>query len=395
MPVPTAFHPRTHALCKSLLYKEWAGCYAVRRYDTSHEREYFAIRHAAGLQDATPLYKYDLRGPDAGRLLTRIMVRAFLKMKVGVVRYICWCDDEGKVLDDGTVTRLDDQHFRMTSAEPTLYWLERHARGLDVEIADVSRKIAAVALQGPNSRAVLSGVFGSSVEELAFFRAMTAQADGREVVITRTGYTGDLGYELWVPNADALWLWDTLMEAGRPHGLMPTGLDTLDVVRVEAGFILQDVDYFSARAAMIPRQESSPFELGLGWMVKTERDPFIGQAALVREEERGSARALAGVEIDWEQFEDIFNAWGLPPDLPTETCRAGAPVYSDGRQIGQVTSRTWSPTLKRYIGLASVLSEFSEPGTELSVEVTVEYHRTPCRARVVKKPFFDPERKKA
>ncbi len=395
MPVPTPFHPRTSALCTSLFYKEWAGCYAVRSFDTCHEREYYAVRHAAGLLDVTPLYKYDVRGPDAGRLLSRVCVRGFTKQKLGVVSYVCWCDDDGHVLDDGTVTHLDDEHYRMTTADPSLYWLNRHARGLDVEVTDVSRTIAAVALQGPKARAVASELVPSGLDELRFFRALRTEWEGRELLVTRTGYTGDLGYELWVANEDALPLWDALIEAGRPHGLMPMGLDALDVVRVEAGFLLKDVDYFSAKHALIPPHRSTPFELGFAWMVKLDRAPFVGQAALKRAQENGHERALVGLEIDWERFEEIYYSFGLPPDLPTATCREGVPVYAHGRFVGQATSRTWSPTCKRYIALATVEAEHAEIGSELEIEVTVEYNRTPCRATVVEKPFFDPERKKS
>lgn len=399
MPRPTPLHPRTQALCDSFLFKEWAGCYAVRRYDNYHEREYYALRHQATLMDASPLHKYEVTGPNAADLISRVMVRAFHKYKVGRVSYVCWCDEHGKVLDDGTVARLDDQHFRVTSADPTLAWLERHSRGLDVEVKDISRELAAMALQGPRARDILRQVVGGGVDELRFFRAMPVHFEtgngGCDGVVTRTGYTGDLGYELWAWNDDAVPVWDAVMEAGQVHGLLPMGLDALDVSRVEAGFLLGAVDYTSARHAYIERQKSSPYELNFDWMVQLERDPFVGQAALRAEKEQGTKRRFVGLDIDWIEFEAIHTRFGLPPHLTTETCREGVPIYREGKQVGYATSRTWSPTLKKYLALGTVNADYAAPGTDLTIEVTCEYERHGARARVTKTPFFDPERKKA
>jgi len=399
MPRPTPLHSRTQALCGSLLYKEWAGCFAVCRYDNYHEREYYALRHQATLMDASPLYKYEVKGKNAADLLSRVMVRPFHKFKPGRVTYVCWCDEHGKVLDDGTVTRLDEQHFRVTSADPTLAWLQRHARGLDVEVEDISRKMAALALQGPRAREILRQLVGAELDELRFFRAMPVRfGSGKQAcegVVTRTGYTGDLGYELWMWNDDAASVWDAVMEAGRIHGLLPMGLDALDVSRVEAGFLLNGVDYTSARGAYIERQKSSPYELNFDWMVKLDRDPFIGQAALRAEKEQGTPRRFIGLDIDWNEFEAIHARFGLPPHLTTETCRAGVPIYREGKQVGYATSRTWSPTLKKYLALGTVNADYAAPGTNLTIEVTCEYERHGASARVARTPFFDPERKKA
>jgi aminomethyltransferase len=404
MPRPTPFHARTSALCTSLLYKEWAGCYAVKRYDVYVDREYYALRHQATLMDATPLYKYELRGRDACALVSRVMVRGFEGHKTGRVSYVCWCDEHGKVLDDGTVTKLAEYHFRVTSADPALAWLERQARGLDVSITDVSRSLAALALQGPRSRDVLRSVVGKEIDGLRFFRAMpvrfpiargAAGGPGFDGWITRTGYTGDLGYELWCANEHALALWDAVMEAGAPHGLLPMGLDALDVVRVEAGFVLGAVDYTSARIAFIERQKSTPFELGFDWMVEEERAGFIGAAALRAERAAGPTRRLVGLEIDWDAYEALHAGLGLVPHLATETSREGVPVYDGGRQVGYATSRTFSPTLKKYLALAHVSADLARPGTELAIEATCEYERHTVPARVTKTPFLDLERKKA
>ena len=401
MPWPTAFHERTSALCTSLLYKEWAGCYAVKRYDLYHEREYYALRHAVTVLDATPLYKYDLTGPDAARFLSWLSVRDFASHKPGRVSYVAWCDERGKVLDDGTITRFDERSFRLTSADPSWAWLTDRSEGFDVKIVDQSRTLAALAVQGPHARALVRELVGPRIDKLGYFRALRARvgpaAPGRgfDLTVTRTGYTGDLGYELWVANEHALALWDALFEAGQPLGILAMGLDALDVARVEAGYVLQGCDYYSARTALIDHQRSTPYELGFDWMVQLEREPFVGQRALQAEAASGgAARKLVGLEIDWEEFERLHEAWGLPPHLAAETSREGVPIYHGGRQVGQATSRAWSPTLKKYLALATVRREHAEPGRELAIEVTVEHERQVATARVMPLPFFDPPRKK-
>jgi aminomethyltransferase len=397
LPAPTPFHPRTFALNTSLLYKEWAGCYAPKRYDIYLDREYYAVRHQATVMDCSPLYKYEVRGKDAAALLARVMVKSFAKFAVGRVGYVCWCDEHGKVLDDGTVTRLADEHFRVTAADPAWAWLNLHARGLAVTLEDSSRTLAALALQGPKAKEILRALIGSAADGIKFFKALACELPGTRtpVFVTRTGYTGDLGYELWVANEHALALWDALMEAGKPHGLLPMGLDALDVSRVEAGFLLGGVDYTSARRAPIERQKSTPYELGFGWMVELERGPFVGRDALRREEATGPRKKFVGLEIDWDDFERIHEQFALPPHLETGTSRDGVPLYRGGRQVGYATSRSWSPLLKRYLALATVDADLAAPGTELEIEVTCEYERHRARATVSKLPFFDPERKKA
>jgi len=395
MPVPTPFHERTAALCESLRWKDWAGHYAVCSYGVLHDPEYFAIRHAAGLLDVTPLFKYEVTGSDAAAFLARVMVRDIRKLGVGRVTYCPWTDEEGKTLDDGTITRLEEKRFRVTSAEPAFQWLAAHTRGFEAEVRDVTEEIGALALQGPRSRAILAEACDGDIANLRFFRATTGSIASQTVEITRTGYTGDLGFEIWVPREGALAVWDALMEAGLPHGLLPAGLDALDVTRIEAGFILQGIDYFSARDCLIERQKSTPFEVGLGWAVQLERDPFLGQAALREEKRRGSARALVGLQIDWEELERLYEEAGLPPALPACAWRSAVPVYHGSRHVGRATSGTWSPTLKKNLALASVEARFADPGTVLSIEATVEYERRTVPARVVPRPFFDPERKRA
>ena len=396
MPVPTPFHPRTSALCASYRWKHWAGYYAVCSYDVTHEREYTAFRHSAGLLDVTPLFKYEVVGKDAAAFLARVMARDIRKLKIGQVSYVCWCDEKGKTLDDGTVTRIAETHFRVTAALPSSVWLQRNARGFAVAIEDVSAKIATLALQGPNSREILRKASDADMAALGFFKTAACRMDGFSARITRTGYTGDLGYEIWVDNADALKLWDRLIDAGKAYGIEPAGLDALDVARIEAGFILLDVDYFSAKDCLIESRKSSPYEIGLGWTVQLEREPFIGQAALIEEAAKGSKWSLVGLDIDWTELESLYEDVGLPPSLPIAAWRAAVPVFTDdGEQVGQATSGAWSPTLKKNLALATVACAHAKPGTRLRIEATVEYRRQSVRATVVERPFFNPERKRA
>lgn len=396
MPQPTPFHGRTSQQCNSLRWKEWAGYYAVCSYDNYHEREYFALRHAAGLIDVTPLYKYDITGPDAGSYLSRLMVRDVQHMRTGRVQYCCWCDDAGKVIDDGTVTRFDEHVFRVTSALPMYSWFHRHSRGFVVEIQETTHDIAVLSLQGPNSRAVLEQVCDANLQNLSFFASTHAQLDKHKVVISRTGYTGDLGYEIWMENHCAIEIWDILVHAGKPHGLLPAGLDAMDITRVEAGFILNGVDYFSAPHCLIDAQKSTPFEIGLGWMVKLDRESFLGQKALQQEKNNGSTWVLRGLVLDWDEFENLHREYGLPPHVPSKAWRTAVPVYnSTFNHVGQATSGTWSPTLKQNLALATLRQEHGTPGQTLQMEVTVEYQRRTVSATVVETPFYNPERKKA
>ena len=395
MPIPSPFHARTAELCTSLRWKEWAGYHAVCSYDTCHEPEYHAFRHAAGLLDVTPLYKVDVRGPEAAAFLAWLTVRDVTRLRPLQVWYLCWCDEAGKVVDDGTVTRLEDDLFRLTSAEPAFAWLARHAGGWDVAIADRSEDLGALAVQGPTARAVLRELCGPALEDLRFFRAAAVEAAGARVLVTRTGYTGDLGYELWVERGDALRVWDALLEAGAPHRLQPAGLDALDVTRIEAGFFLGGVDYVHALQARIPAQLSTPDELGLGWMVQPEREPFLGRDAIRAERARGAAWSLVGLVLDWDEFEALHDAVGLPPEPGSGAWRASRPVHDALEQVGFATSGAWSPVLKQGLALATVRASRAAPGTALRLEVTVEHCRHLVTARVAPRPFFDPGRKKA
>jgi aminomethyltransferase len=362
-------------------------------YELSHEREYHAIRSAAALFDVSPLYKYLLRGRDAARLLDLIVTRDVQAMKVSQVAYTPWCDAAGKVLDDGTIARLDETSFRMTCAEPNLRWLQDNALGMDVSIDDVSESIAALSLQGPASRSILEQL--GDLGGLKYFRLIDTKLREIPVSVSRTGYTGDLGFELWTEKEHALALWDTLVEAGTPYGIVPAGMLALDVARIEAGLMLIEVDYVPARKALIEAQSSSPFELDLGWTVNLKKERFIGREALAAQAARAPQWQFVGIEIEWTSLERLYAEVGLATRLPPAAWRTSVPIYAGSEQAGYATSGAWSPLLKKYIALAHLRSPWAKPGTPLDIEITVEHRRKRAAARVVKKPFFDPERKRA
>jgi len=391
----TPLHARTGPLMEGQAWRRWAGHLVASSYELQHDREYHAIRNAAALIDVSPLYKYLVTGKDAAELLDRIAVRNVMASKVGQVMYTCWCDGAGKVIDDGTIARLAAHTFRLTSADPSLRWLHLNATGLDARVDDVSATTAALALQGPLSRAILQTLTGDDISRLKYFRVMTASLRGVPVTISRTGYTGDLGYEIWVDATRAVELWDALMAAGAPFGITPAGILALDVARIEAGLLMADVDYVSAHRALIEAQKSSPFELNFGWAVDLRKERFVGRDALEAEKARGPSWQFVGIDVDWDSLEGLYSAVGLPPRVPTVAWRVSVPLYADGRQVGYATSGVWSPLLKKYLALAHVEAPFAAAGTQLMMEVTVEHRRKQAAARVAKTPFFDPERKRA
>lgn len=391
----TAFHTRTSTACESHEWQPWAGFLSATSYSLVPEMEYMAIRHSAGLLDVSPLKKYHISGPNAFRALNKTVTRDLSKLGPGQIAYTPWCDEQGKVLDDGTVWNLGGGSFRLTAAEPNLKWLQDCGAGMDITVKDVSDEIAALALQGPASKGILMEATDGAIEGLRFYRFTEAKIDGISAQISRTGYTGDLGYEIWVPPADSEHLWDVLMEKGRAYDINPVGMAALDVARIEAGFILVEVDYTSSRHAMIESQAYSPFELSLDWTVSMDKGYFVGRKALLEEHRNGPPRRVVGVEVNWKEAENHWRRLGLPPEPPREPSREHVPLYAGGKQIGKATSAVWSPMLKKYIGIGTVDSKYSKLGTKLQIEITVEGHRYRASCEVVKRPFFDPERKRA
>jgi aminomethyltransferase len=393
----TPFHARTTDLCTSQNWREWSGYFAADSYDLDHMREYNAVRTTAAIFDVSPLFKYEIRGRDAGRLLDRVVTRDVSKCRIGQVLYTVWCDDDGKVVDDGTLARIGEENFRLTAAMPTLDWLEDNALGLEVEIEDVTHRLGALALQGPTSRALLQELTDADLGSLGYFRLVDCELAGVPVRISRTGYTGDLGYELFVEAGYAERLWDALAETGRAYDLQPAGTVALDVVRIEAGLLLIEVDFVSCADTIFEVQKSTPFELGLGFTVKLGKGPFVGREALRKEMASGPAWTTVGLVVDILALEKIYAEYSMPLHLPYTSWNDARPVYAGQtprEPIGKATSGTWSPILKQYVVLARVRPQHAQPGSRIFLEETVEGRRYSVPAVVVKTPFFDPPRKR-
>ncbi len=395
MPVGTAFHERTLALCESLNYREWSGYYTVGVYEMHHEHEYNAIRNSTALIDVSPLFKYRVTGRDATKFVNRVISRDIHKVAVDQVIYCCWCDPEGKVIDDGTITRLGENDYRWTAADPSLRWFQQNALGLDVKIEDISEQVAALAVQGPTSGKLLHAVADANISNLKYFRVAHGKIAGVPVDISRTGYTGDLGFEVWMPWKDAVRVWDKLVNEGEAFDVHPAGMVALDIARIEAGLILIEVDYTSSKKAVIDSQKYSPVEIGLGKLVDLKKENFVGRAALAAQEKKGPERSLVGLEINWNEVEALYDKLGMAPQVPSMASRVAVPVYRNGKIVGKATSTTWSPTLKKMIALASVERDSSTSGSTLNIEMTVEAVRHTVSAKIVPMPFFNPARKTA
>jgi len=378
----TPFHARARALSQLDSFIAWAGYTTVDVF-TSVEQEYFAIRNATTVYDLTPMVKYRIAGPGAAAYLNRLVTRDVSKLQPNRVAYCVWCNDAGHVIDDGTIFRLSASEYRLCTAERQMDWLLDSAIGFDVEIAEVTEQIAALALQGPTSCAALKDFGMTAVEALKPFEIGHFVAGVDEIMVSRTGFTGDLGYELWMRPERAESIWDGLMAAGRARGIRAIGSMALNVARIEAGFILPNVDFVSAEHTIHTERARSPLELGLGWLVDFKKGHFTGRRALLAEERRGVRRRLVGLDID-----------GNKP-------AHNALLYSDrsGKcEVGSVTSAIWSPTCKRNIALAMLAAPHLQLGTEVWAEIYLNrelvWERRMARARVVEKPFYAPERRR-
>jgi len=379
----TPFHERARALSQLDSFIPWNGYTTVDVFSTV-EHEYFAIRNACTLYDLSPMAKYRITGPDALRFMNRLVTRDLAKLKPNRVAYAVWCDDEGHLIDDGTVFRLGESEYRLCAQERQLDWLLDSAIGYEVEIADVTEAIAGLALQGPTSCAVLKKLGLAGVERLKPFDIGTFALEGTELTLSRTGFTGDLGYEVWMDPRDAEGVWDRLMAAGHSRGIRPLGSRALNIARIEAGFLLPNVEFLSAERTLRVGRERSPFELGLDWLVDFEKGHFTGRRALLAKQRDGTRRRLVGLDIE-----------GNKP-------AHNAQVYSarSGRkEIGSVTSAIWSPTCKRNLAYALLDAPYVAVGTEVWVEIylnsELSWERRMRSARVVDKPFFAPERRRA
>jgi aminomethyltransferase len=394
--VGTAFFPRETELNQHLAWGEWSGYHSAAVYADFHDIEYNAIREAAAVVDVSPLYKYVVSGRDACRLLDRVMTRDVSKLQVDQVYYTPWCDEDGKMIDDGTLTRLTEDSYRITAADPCERWFAMNATHLDVEIDDVSDATAGLALQGRLSREVLQDATGQDWSDVRYFRRRVSEIGGVPVDVTRTGYTGDRGYELWMPADGALAVWDRLFDVGQRYGIHPCGIRAMDIARVEAGLLLIEVEYSSSHRAIAAEQHYSPFELGFDRLVALDKEsPFNGKRALIAEKQAGGpARRLVGLELEWAGIEGLFAKHDLAPEVSALVHRDPVPVYKEGKQVGRATSVAWGPTIKKMVGFGSVDKQHEPIGSRLSVEWSVEGERGKVAATVVPMPFIDLERKR-
>ena len=398
MPKHTPFHSRTSALSQGESWQDWSGYVTPAMYELDHIHEYNTIRMGSALFDISPLFKYFVRGRDAEALLDRVVLRDVSRCRAGQVIYTGWCDDDGKIIDDGTIARLSDDCFRVTAAIPTFSWLEDNATGFDVEIEDATDAYGALALQGPTSRDLLQQLADADLSGLGYFHVVETKLAGAPTSVARTGYTGDLGYEIFVEPQHAEALYDAIFETGEGYQLMPAGNVALDMARIEAGLLLIDVDFQSSVKVIFDLQRSTPYELGLGWMVKLDKPYFVGQEALRAEKQRGPAWATVGLELDLTALEKLYGRFSMPLHLPYASWGAQLPIYADAGKrdhIGRATSGTWSPVMKRYVVIARVQPRYAKLGTRVYFEETIEAERLAVPATVVEMPFFDPPRKKA
>lgn len=379
----TPFHARARELQQNDQFVAWAG-YSTVDVFTTVEQEYFAVRNATTLYDLTPMVKYRVTGPDAERYLNRLVTRDVRKLKVGRVSYVVWCNDSGHIIDDGTIFRLGPQDFRVCTAERQLDWFADSAIGFDVALEEVTSEIAALAVQGPTSCFVLKRFGLGGIERLRPFELAEFDVAGRPLMASRTGFTGDLGYELWMRPEHALAIWDELLAAGRSRGIRPIGSQALNMARIEAGFLLPNVDFVSAEHTIRVNRDRTPLELGLGWLVDFDKPHFNGRRALLAQRAQGLRRLLVGLDV----------AGNKPAH--------NALLYAEQagrREVGSVTSAMWSPTCKRNIALAIVDTPYCAPGTTVWADIYLNrelvWERRMAAARVVERPFFAPERRRA
>jgi aminomethyltransferase len=397
----TPFHERLSELNTQELYTHWQGRLSALRYTHSPKHEYFAVRNAVGVFDTSPLFKYRIHGPDAERFLAGVLVRDIRACRPGQAQYTLWCDDQGFVMEDGVVFRHSATDFLLTAARPALGWFEDLAGRLQVSFEDVSDDYGMLAVQGPHSRAVLSSLMPEA-GSLAYFEHAQAKVAGAPVTLSRTGYTGDLGFEVTVESGHALDVLDAVLEAGNGHGIRPFGEEALMTLRIEAGLPLIDVEWHNSRLAFTDDERVTPRELGMGWMlrgVKEGERPFVGRDAIVREMTHRSSRwASVGIVVDWAEWDRLYRASGLLPPkdehpLPYESMLYDSPA--GGSQVGYTTSFVYSPVLQRHIGLARVSPELATAGSPVQLELAISHHNTRVSARTAKLPLFNPARKTA
>ncbi len=409
----TPFHERTSALNETGLWEHWSNSLVAQRYQMSEKFEYFAIRNAAGLFDTSPLYKYRFSGPDAERYLAGVLARDPRRCAVGHAQYTLWCDDRGYVIEDGVLLHVAEQDYLLTAAEPNLAYFQGLAGRLEVAVEDVTEAWGILSIQGPRSREILAGV-APAATDLGYFNVISTTLAGVPVLISRTGYTGDLGYEVWAPAADALAVWDAVWTEGRPKALTPFGMIALYMARIEAGLVLLDVDFHSSRFAWTDSDRVTPIELGFGWMFRSlapgatrstgatngasaDGRAFIGRDAIRRElRDKTSRWQLTGLVVDWKDYDRIYDEAGLIPPKDHTPIQDEYYIYDDAlNQLGYATSQMYSPMLQRHIALARVPLDRQEPGSRVKLEAGVRHRYEYFDAYVTKLPLFNPPRRTA
>ncbi len=395
----TPFFDRLGPLNQTHLWSHWSGYLAARKYQMSEKFEYFAVRNTAGFIDTSPLYKYTISGADAERFLCGVMARDIRQCRDGQAQYTLWCDDRGFVIEDGVVLRFSSDHFMLTSAEPNLAYFTKLIGNLNVVVADVSADYGALAFQGPKSREILAKLV-PEVAELGFFHHTYATIAGCTVLISRTGYTGDLGYEIWVETPDACTVFDALQQAAEGYHVLPVGMNALLMTRIEAGLVLIDADFHSSRFSFTDEEISTPIELGFGWMFKdietTDRH-FIGKKAIRHELANKASRwRMVGLHIDHQHWDRLYSAAGLIPPKSEEPIVYEMLLYDDDMQrVGYTTSFMYSPMLQRHIAMARVRPHLATPGSKVNLEVTINHKYQTVGATVARPPLFNPARKTA
>jgi len=418
----TPFHERTSALNQTGLWEHWSNTLAAQRYQMSEKFEYFAIRNAAGLFDTSPLYKYRFSGPDTEKFLGGVLARDPRKCLVGHAQYTLWCDDRGFVIEDGVLLHVAEHEYLLTAAEPNLAYFQSFVGRLDVTVQDVTEDWGVLSIQGPYARDLVTAV-APDAKDLAYFGVMQAKVGKVPVLVSRTGYTGDLGYEIWVPAGDAVKIWDAVAAAGKGRGVIPFGMTALYMARIEAGLVLLDVDFHSSRFAWTDADRTTPIELGLGWMFRDlapatngqaangsngaraaanganghDVRPFIGRDAIETElRERTSRWQLTGLVVDWKDYDRIYDAAGLIPPKDHTPIQDEYYVYDDElNQLGYATSQMYSPMLQRHIALARVPLDRTAPGSRVKLELPVAHRYEYFDAQVTRLPLFNPQRRTA
>jgi aminomethyltransferase len=399
MILTTPFHERTSALNETHLWSHWSGYLAADRYQVSDKFEYFAVRNAAGLFDSSPLFKYRIHGPDAERFLAGVLARDIRACPPGHAQYTCWLDDRGFVIEDGVILHTAKDEYLLTSAEPNFAYFADLIGRLDVRIEEVGAEIGTLALQGPRSRELLKRLV-PQMEHIPYFGLAKGEIGGAAVTVSRTGYSGDLGYEVWVDAPDALHVWDTMWDSMAGYGVLPFGLAALYMLRIEAGLLLLEADFDSSRYAYSDAHRSTPIELGWNWMFKdlaTDDRAFIGRRALERElADKTSRWYMRGLVVDWQDYDRVYNEAGqIPPKDHTPVVEDWLCYDDDYQQVGYATSFMYSPMLQRHIAIARVRPDFAATGTKVNLEFTVDHHYEQVAANVARLPLYNPARKTA